>query len=228
MDFLVACVDDGQTPIFEFTAPENRIVLRYNEPQLTLLAIREMVSGQYVDPGVARSWAHRCGIPHVQDIGRVGDDVGGFVDRIRALEEEEGVVVCFMDGHRIKLKADEYVKKHKALDGLQSKKSALALVLDDLVDDVIPLLDEADAEELADFECAVGVELNDVVERAQNVVLQHGHKGRKEFAVNHASTLPQEQRSLAFTILDGKDGWEAAKNIARRNPDFIKTKWRGE
>ena len=227
-DFMETCLVSGMTPIFEFTAPENRIVLRYSQPQLTLLAVRDMVSGEYMDPDRARYNADVFGVPHVADIGRVGDDVGGFVDRIRALEDEEGVVVCFHDGHRIKLKADEYVRKHKALDGLQSKKSALALVLDSLVDDVVPLLDEADADELREFEHEVNLELQNVHRRAQRVVEMHGHKDRKEFAVNHVSVLPQEERSLAFTILDGKDGWEVAKKLARKNSDFIKAKWRGE
>lgn len=35
------------TPIFEYTAPNNRIVLKYNEAKLTLLAVRENITGRY-------------------------------------------------------------------------------------------------------------------------------------------------------------------------------------
>lgn len=36
-DFCSLFLDRGQTPIFEYTAPDNRIVLNYPTPELTLL-----------------------------------------------------------------------------------------------------------------------------------------------------------------------------------------------
>ena len=35
------------TPIFEFIAPDNRIVISYEEPKLILLALRNNLSGMY-------------------------------------------------------------------------------------------------------------------------------------------------------------------------------------
>ena len=42
-------IDMKWTPIFEWTSPDNRIVLHYENPSLTLLAIRETVSGEYIN-----------------------------------------------------------------------------------------------------------------------------------------------------------------------------------
>ena len=48
-DFCVWCVSKGLTPIFEWTSPFNQIVLPYEEDMLTLLAVRENVTGHYLN-----------------------------------------------------------------------------------------------------------------------------------------------------------------------------------
>ena len=40
-------LEAGITPIFEFTAPVNRVIISYETPELHLLALRETVSGVY-------------------------------------------------------------------------------------------------------------------------------------------------------------------------------------
>lgn len=47
-DFCIWCIDKGLTPIFEWTSPFNQIVLPYEEDILTLLAVRENISGKYL------------------------------------------------------------------------------------------------------------------------------------------------------------------------------------
>lgn len=47
--FCRKVIADGYTPIFEFMHPQKRIVIDYGkEPALTLLAVRHMVSGEFV------------------------------------------------------------------------------------------------------------------------------------------------------------------------------------
>lgn len=47
-DFAAWCIKNDISPIFEFTSPEQQIVINYRESQLTLLAARKMVSGEYL------------------------------------------------------------------------------------------------------------------------------------------------------------------------------------
>jgi len=42
------CIKKGLTPIFEWTGPAQRIVIAYPENTLTLIAIRHMVTGEYL------------------------------------------------------------------------------------------------------------------------------------------------------------------------------------
>ena len=47
-NWLLRCVKFGFTPIFEFVAPDNQIVISYDEPDLVLLAIRDNETGRYL------------------------------------------------------------------------------------------------------------------------------------------------------------------------------------
>ena len=215
------------TPIFEYTSPANRIVLRYDEPRLTLLAVRDMVSGVYWPRSACRIVGRTYGIPLVEEHGAVVDGKS-FVADAKALLGREGYVVRFETGHALKIKADEYVTKHKALDGLQSKKSTAAVVLDGLVDDVLPLLSKEDQDDLRQFSAEVLRQAYDMAEDAHDFTKRHGHLSRKGFALGPASTLSSTAKVLAFMALDGRDVLSAAKEMLRRNPQQIIAKWRGE
>lgn len=47
--FAKWCIKQDISPIFEYTAPNNRIVLKYDKPMMTLLAARNMITGEYID-----------------------------------------------------------------------------------------------------------------------------------------------------------------------------------
>jgi RNA ligase len=46
-DFAAWCIENQMTPIFEWTSPFNQIVLPYEEECLTLLAVRDNITGEY-------------------------------------------------------------------------------------------------------------------------------------------------------------------------------------
>jgi RNA ligase len=47
-DFAKWCIDNRLTPTFEWTSPFNRIVVPYKKDELTLLAVRDNVTGIYL------------------------------------------------------------------------------------------------------------------------------------------------------------------------------------
>ena len=46
-DFAIWCINEGLTPIFEWTSPFNQIVLPHEKENLTLLAVRNYITGEY-------------------------------------------------------------------------------------------------------------------------------------------------------------------------------------
>jgi len=47
-DFAAWCISEQLTPVFEWCSPFNQIVLPYEEEQLTLLAVRHNITGEYL------------------------------------------------------------------------------------------------------------------------------------------------------------------------------------
>jgi len=48
-DFAEWCIENDLTPIFEWTSPNNKIVVRYETDELTLLAVRHNITGKFMD-----------------------------------------------------------------------------------------------------------------------------------------------------------------------------------
>lgn len=207
----------GITPIFEFTAPDNRIVIRYDEPQLTLLAARYMVSGAYLSRADLEGMAREIGFPLVQFFPSDWNDANAFLDYARAIRGAEGFVVRFDDGLWVKAKGDDYVLKHKAKDSVLREKNVLALVLNGELDDVIPLLEPEDADQIEQYRIDV---LNGITSKADEI-WDHVQAGasldQKAFAVEHQSTIAPELRSLAFQVRSGVDAYDAVKKYLLKN-----------
>lgn len=138
-DFIGTCNLMGYTPIFEYVAPDNQIVIRYDEPQLILLAMRAMYSGAYhnIHSKIGEFDSFRSGIPIVKkvfDNDSIMND--NLLHKIRSFDTSEGVVVTFANGHRIKIKADLYVKLHRYIDITRSERLFVNSLLSEEFDDL--------------------------------------------------------------------------------------------
>jgi RNA ligase len=47
--FAKWCIENQLTPIFEYTSPNNKIVVRYEKDELVLLAVRHNITGEFMD-----------------------------------------------------------------------------------------------------------------------------------------------------------------------------------
>ena len=152
--FIKMCVKAGYTPVFEWCSREDRVVVDYGpEDTLTLLALRDTVSGEYISYHSYADYGRYWGVRVVKVIqADPVTDLDGFVSSVRASTGREGVILRYEDGHMIKIKSDDYVLKHRTVDGLRTERDALKVVLEDTVDDLIPLLPEADAERLVVYQ----------------------------------------------------------------------------
>jgi RNA ligase len=230
--FCIEAIKAGWTPIFEFTSPNNRIVLRYEDDALTLLAMRHMVTGNMMARTTMAEMARASNVPLVPvfefDLTK---DVLGFVQHARDLVDAEGYVVYFDDGYMVKIKAQDYVLKHRALDDLGSKRKVVALCAQGFMDDVLPILSEPDAQELMEFNDALQIEVNKLAMAAEGAasIVVAGNLDRKTFALEWAPNLkPKWLASVCFRIMDGKNARMLVLKAIERNYDDLNVKWRGE
>ncbi|MEP3276828.1 MAG: RNA ligase [Stappiaceae bacterium] len=192
----------GFTPIFEFTSPENRVVLAYEQPELTLLAIRHMRTGAYMPHHEVASIAVTHGVAMVGSSGVV-EDVSAFWTNARTLEGIEGYVIAFDDGHRLKIKTDAYALRHKALAGLEFEKNLLAWVATDAIDDVVPLLSAEAADVVLSYQSQVIAAVSKWEAEIGGFVAENGHLPRKDFALKAKDQIDPRLQSVAFRALDG-------------------------
>lgn len=201
----------GLTPIFEWTAPDNRIVVRYPDSRLTLLAVRHKNTGDYYQRGDMEGWSQDMGIALVPQYDPAHATGPEFVDFARTVTGIEGFVIRFADGTWVKAKGEDYVLKHKAKESVLQEKNVLALIIRGELDDVIPLLDPADQLEVTEYQVKVMLGVEETASRLRKFVAANDNLDQKQFAVEAVPTFPAHLRSLAFQVRSGTDAATALR-----------------
>jgi len=148
-----ACANLNATPIFEWTSRKQTIVIDYPEDQLTLIAIRDNVTGKYYTyEKLKQVIADFRDIPLVKAYAGTAANMQALIDQTSPMVGCEGFVVRFDDGHMVKVKAEDYVRKHKAKDMIGREKNVIDLIVNEKIDDVKAFLDHSDLQRLQNFE----------------------------------------------------------------------------
>jgi RNA ligase len=211
--FIKKCIQKGTNPIFEWCSRKNRIVIDYPDDQLILTGIRYNVNGQYVQYKSMVDYAEAWNIPFVKAIASDDDkDITKIVDHIRKWDDGEGVVIRFHDGHMIKVKADDYVLRHKSKDAINQEKNVLETILNDSVDDLTPLLTPEDADRIKAFQRAFWVSVEDVsYELAQKFLSGNtAYPDKKDFAVKFVQNKVDPTHA---PIMYGMKGGKGSRGI---------------
>lgn len=188
--FIKKCIQKGTTPIFEWCSRKNRIVVDYPKDNLILTGIRYNDTGKYVQYKTMNTYATAWNIPVVKAIAGDETDLTKIVDHIRKWDDDEGVVIRFDDGHMVKIKADDYVLRHKSKEQINQEKNVLQVILDDSVDDVVPLLTPDDATRLKAFQNAFWLAVDDLASEMADMYNAGClmYPDRKDFATQFVQT----------------------------------------
>jgi RNA ligase len=194
--FIHKCLLMNVTPIFEWVSRKNRIVVDYPTDNLILTGMRYSDTGNYIDYPVMKDYATSWNIPVVQSVsGLAVQNIELFVKQVREWDDGEGVVLRFDTGHMVKVKADDYVLRHKSKDAINQEKNVLQTILDDSVDDLVPLLTPEDAQRVEAFQIAFWMALESVGTDIYDLYKQIDKgQDQKEYATLAVpSVLPQYQ-----------------------------------
>ena len=143
VEWVRALLQNGITPIFEWTSPKFPIVLLYEKDELTLLHMRENKSGAYLSEDRIRflmPMANQNLFPIVEDIKDQFSSGGlvmwSYLERM-ALDREgiEGVIVQLDDGQMYKVKTKWYCDLHHSVTFTRYRDVART-VLEDKSDDL--------------------------------------------------------------------------------------------
>jgi len=214
-DTLQGYTRDGFTVNLEWTAPDNRIVIGYQEPALRVLNARCINTGVYVNPLMIRYVFEEDAVQNQQPF-----DSKEFVESIPEMEGVEGYVIQLTSGQRIKIKTTWYLALHRTKDNINSPRRLFEAVLEEATDDMRSLFydDPMALETIANMEVFVAEKFNHMVDSVERFYERNKHLSRKDYAI-----LGQEEFAGTFYF-------SLAMNKYIGKPfdykEFLKTKWK--
>lgn len=223
--WLERCVKIGVTPIFEFVAPTNQIVISYKDPDLVLLAIRHNETGNYlVDQNGTPS-----GLTRVPVYGSVEGNLADYIARARQQEGREGDIIRFADGHMLKIKNDWYVRIHKTVDRIRFDRHIVELILHEEIDDVLPMLPQHEADRVSKFHQKFSKQLHATCEGYERYwkTVEASGLDRKRYAQEWMPTIKGNDSfapAYVFGRFAGKDGREMVLAQIEKHL-FTNVKW---
>lgn len=200
--WLMTQIMFGETPLFEWISPLNKIVLAYEEADLVYLGSRNNVTGEY-------TFRENHIFTKVPRYGSVEGNIADYVARQRQAEGREGDIIRFADGQMLKIKNDWYVRIHKVKDLIRTDRNIAAIIINEELDDVLPILDETDVTTVRAYEVRFDAAIENVLGRLEGLItlarVLHGGV-KKDVALNFVPNLMyKEDASFIFSVLDGKD-----------------------
>ena len=199
----------GFTVIMEYTAPDNRIVLGYDEPKLTILAVRNNETGEYI-PWSALNDEYSCyfdGFISLDHTGEFANTMDTFTEDVKPMKGIEGFIVRLKSGQRIKFKTEEYFSLHKTKDNINSPRKLYECVLNEASDDLKSLF--ADDVQAIEAISVMEIFVHDTMARLIHDVetFYDTNKGldRKDYAILGQQELDKPVFGLAMKKYTGHD-----------------------
>ena len=214
-DYLRSEIANGRTPIFEWVSPFNQIVIAYEEAHLVYLGSRDNITGKYF-------FDEDAPFTHCPRYGSMEGNIVEYVDRQREAEGREGDIIRFADGHMCKIKNDWYVRIHKTVDRIVYDRNIVNLILNEEVDDVLPMLPKVQADRVREFESRFSERLHTIIndyDRYWNSVVASG-LDRKRYAQEWMPTIKGNDPFAAayvFGRFQGKDGRQMILDHIEKN-----------
>ena len=188
------------TLLVEIIHPLTKVVVNYNFVDLILIGARDSNNGYDFSYEELCELARDMEMPVTE---KVEANIDEIVKKCVTLDsQEEGFVLRWSDGFRIKVKSAEYQKVHKIVCGLSDKAIAEAWK-DEKIADLITKLPEEFRIEIEDKTSQLNSVLRLEIEKVRKIYEEIKDKNRKEFALYVMANCPEYSKHL-FLMLDNK------------------------
>lgn len=205
VDFAKHCAAHDLTPIFEYTSPNNRIVLRYDEEKMTLLHVRHLITGEYHTAAQVAALAQSFDIPVNAPLFGNGFDLATLLASLNTVEGIEGYVIQFASGEMVKVKTRWYVNLHHAVTFVRIRDIA-RLVLSEKIDDYIAFValnaPEADLTQIHHINDTIKGEIEGIKKEVADILSKHQGVDFKTLATTY---LGHPYFSFIMTTARGKE-----------------------
>eukprot|EP01127_Copromyxa_protea_P022600 TRINITY_DN8192_c0_g1_i1.p1 TRINITY_DN8192_c0_g1~~TRINITY_DN8192_c0_g1_i1.p1 ORF type:complete len:445 (+),score=96.80 TRINITY_DN8192_c0_g1_i1:55-1389(+) len=210
VEFSESWIAKGWTPIYEYCSPDRPIVISYSEESLKLLALRNMVTGEYLDYFEMREEARKEGIPFTQAWlpEELGIDISdrnnfeSFEKVVKSKQNMEGFVIRFEDGMMLKIKTNWYFDLNHSLDKIKScsERHLWKSILEEKYDDIKSFLPNKLREATDAFSNELDDRINILVHQVIDDLKDKGEMDGRSFA-EYTKTLSQQKKKIAFDVI---------------------------
>jgi RNA ligase len=195
--------DEDYTFLFELIAPENRIVVDYGETRdLFLLGAIHRETGVEAQYELLQEYSILMGVPLMKKYSFQNfSELLEQVDR-QAFQNEEGYVVKFNTGLRVKVKFNEYKRIHRLTYQFNDGYLWELLRTDQDLTEVYKNIPDTYVRPIQERALAFIEEYKAIESDVCAMVEKLAHLPRKEFAL---SIQDYEYRSVCFAMINEKD-----------------------
>jgi len=159
--FIKTILFFDQTPLFEYVARNNRIVLEYKEPELRFIGARNNETGKYINSVELKYLSE---IPSFKDIYFIEgqeNTLDELIEKAKTEIDKEGWVVEFEDGQMIKIKTTWYCSIHNLRTvSIFREDYIIEHYLKQTLDDVMSAFDPDKDKDAYDFVNKIQVAVN--------------------------------------------------------------------
>lgn len=193
------------TLLFEYTGPDNQIVVPYANASLTLIGARSLTTGSDATHAQLVSIGAAIGVPIVT-LYSDKDVIGAAAESILT-KGVEGWVARWPDGSRVKIKTDEYVQLHWMVSHF-SPGAVQKSMLEERYDDMVAKLPDAYRTQAQQFAEAIHAAwdarlayLHGSYERLKHLLEGDDQRAaRKRFALAVVAQYPKADQAFLFCL----------------------------
>ena len=195
----------GYTYLFEIIYPENRIVCEYNYEDVVMLGCIEVTDGGEVDIH-DEYYTNNFNVVKRYDGIKDYSTLKGIIK-----DNQEGFVIRFSNGERMKIKGEEYLRLHKIMTEISTKSVWEVLSNGDNMEDLLKDVPDEFYTKIKEYENILKNEFNTlkkeyewIFNKVRNTYFEvYG----KEFTRAEFASLAKRYKypSILFSMLDGRD-----------------------
>ena len=190
-------LDNNIVPVFEYVAPNNRIVLRYPSEELILLRLRDNVTGKHID---IRDHLDKVGSIRVSPFEDEIKDLDQLIELTATQVDKEGsIVTCEDEMGRdffFKIKTPWYMSLHGLLtDDLYREHIIIGYILDDKIDDILGQIPEDEKEAHIRINKIVDIVKKSISDKVSEIEKDYRQYvsmniSKKDYAINYRKNNP--------------------------------------
>ena len=218
--FVNWCISNNISPIFEYVAPSNRIVIRYIEEDLILLRMRNNDTGKHLN---IKDFLDKIGTIRIAPFEDDYKDLDTLIELTAKQIDKEGVIVQAENEYGqdffFKLKTPWYIERHGLLtNDLYREHIIVGYILDDKIDDILGQIPEDEKGARIRINKIIDVIKKAIEEKADSIRKSYQlfldmNSNKKDYALKYYKKDPNF--NYVIQMSKGEDPYELAKNWVR-------------